>query len=203
MKKETSIQKLAENFINNKSEKTFKYLFERLRPGLLNHCYLILKENDLAEDAFLSAMAKVYFKIDQYQQDKGNFSTWCYNIGKNESLLIIKERKKYYSHNDTEMEFISAKNEIGDIGGYYVMEDDSTNSFFNDENKFEMIYEAVLEEIRDLPDLYRDIMIDRELHKMKYKDIAEKYDMKKRSVATRIRRARNKITKKIEENPKM
>jgi predicted DNA-binding protein (UPF0251 family) len=40
-------------------------------------------------------------------------------------------------------------------------------------------------------------MIDREINKMKYKDIAEKYDLKKRSVATRIRRARSKITKNI------
>jgi DNA-directed RNA polymerase specialized sigma24 family protein len=56
----------------------------------------------------------------------------------------------------------------------------------------------VLSEIRELPDLYRDIMIDREINNMKYKDIAEKYGIKKRSIATRIRRARNKIKKIME-----
>ena len=35
--------------------------------------------------------------------------------------------------------------------------------------------------------------MDREIHKMKYQDIADKYGMKKRAVATRIRRARIKI----------
>ena len=42
-------------------------------------------------------------------------------------------------------------------------------------------------------------MIDREIHGMKYKDIADKYGIKKRSIATRIRRARTKIRKKMED----
>jgi DNA-directed RNA polymerase specialized sigma24 family protein len=43
-------------------------------------------------------------------------------------------------------------------------------------------------------------MIDREINRMKYKDIAEKYGIKKRSIATRIRRARNKIRLSMKEN---
>jgi DNA-directed RNA polymerase specialized sigma24 family protein len=41
-------------------------------------------------------------------------------------------------------------------------------------------------------------MIDREINGMKYKDIAEKYGIKKRSIATRIRRARGRIRKKMD-----
>jgi len=51
----------------------------------------------------------------------------------------------------------------------------------------------VLEKMKQLPAIYKDILTDRELHKMKYQDIADKYGMKKRAVATRIRRARIKI----------
>ena len=68
-----------------------------------------------------------------------------------------------------------------------------------EENQTDQIYESVLDEIRCLPDLYKDIMIDREINGMKYKDIAEKYDIKKRSIATRIRRARGKICRKMQE----
>jgi DNA-directed RNA polymerase specialized sigma24 family protein len=95
------------------------------------------------------------------------------------------------------MEFFSSNNEIGDVGGTYNMEEDQSNSFFNETSKFDEIYGSVIEEIENLPDLYKNIMIDREINNMKYKDIAEKYDLKKRSVATRIRRARNKITKNV------
>ena len=64
--KEKNIQKLAEDFITARNDKNFKVLFERLRPGILNHCYLILKEQELAEDAFLNTMSKIWLKIDQY-----------------------------------------------------------------------------------------------------------------------------------------
>jgi RNA polymerase sigma-70 factor (ECF subfamily) len=76
--------------------------------------------------------------------------------------------------------------------------DDPSLTFINGQNKIDELYESIIQEIRELPDLYKDIMIDREINGMKYKDIAEKYDIKKRSIATRIRRARNKIKKKIE-----
>jgi|JI10StandDraft_1071094.scaffolds.fasta_scaffold00207_46 RNA polymerase sigma-70 factor (ECF subfamily) len=195
--KEKNIQKLAGEFIKQKSDKSFRDLFERLKPGILNHCFLIVKDPSLAEDAFLNTMSKIWQKIDQYNDERGNFSTWCYNIARNETLLLMKEEKKYNARTSLEMEFFSSNNEIGDVGGTYNMEEDQSNSFFNETNKFDEIYGSVIEEIENLPDLYKNIMIDREINNMKYKDIAEKYDLKKRSVATRIRRARNKITKNV------
>jgi RNA polymerase sigma factor (sigma-70 family) len=178
-KKEKNIQKLAVEFIDCKSDKTFKPLFERLRPGILNHCFLILKEHELAEDAFLNTMTKIWVKIDQYNDERGNFSTWCYNIARNESLLLMKSRRRFFSHVETDLEILSPKNSLGDLGGQYTMEDDPVLTFFSGENKIEDVYESVLEEIKSLPELYRDIMIDREINHMKYKDIAEKYGIKK------------------------
>jgi RNA polymerase sigma-70 factor (ECF subfamily) len=199
---EKNIQKLAEDFMETRSDKQFQPLFDRLRPGVLNHCFLIMKENELAQDAFINTMAKIWLKIDQYDKERGNFSTWCYNIARNESLLLLKSRKRYFSYNDSELDFLSSKNEIGDLGGVYLMEEDPNNFIFGEENSVDEIYESVLDEIRDLPELYRDIMIDREINNMKYKDIAEKYGIKKRSIATRIRRARCKIRKKMLGNNK-
>jgi RNA polymerase sigma-70 factor (ECF subfamily) len=95
VKKEKNIQRLAEDFLELKNERSFKTLFERLKPGLLNHCYVILKDKELAEDAFINTMSKIWTKIDQYDLSRGNFSTWCYNIARNESLLLIKSRNKY------------------------------------------------------------------------------------------------------------
>ena len=86
--KETNIQTLAEDFILNKTDKSFSDLFNRLKPGVSNHCFLILKNMELAEDAFLNTMSKIWLKIDQYDMERGNFSTWCYNIARNESLLL-------------------------------------------------------------------------------------------------------------------
>jgi RNA polymerase sigma-70 factor (ECF subfamily) len=196
MIKEKNIQSLAQIFIDSRDEKSFVGLFDRLKPGIMNHCYVILKDKEQAEDAFINTMSKIWSKIDQYDKDRANFSTWCYNIARNESLLLIKSNKRYVSQNDQELDYHSSKND-SIIPGFYRLEDSADYAFNDEEGSLESFYEGVLDEIRDLPDLYRDIMIDREINGMKYKDIAEKYGIKKRSIATRIRRARAKIKKKI------
>lgn len=197
MAKEKNIQILAEGFIRTRGEREFKYLYERVKPGVLNHCYGILKDFELAEDAFLNAMSKVWQKIEQYDSERGNFSTWCYNIARNESLLLLKSRKRYISQSSEEMEYTSAKAE--EKNRSYDIEDDPLWDFLSGGSDIDDVYEQVIDEIKELPDIYRDIMIDREINGMKYKDIAIKYDIKKRSIATRIRRARTKIRKKMED----
>jgi RNA polymerase sigma-70 factor (ECF subfamily) len=196
-KKEKNIQVLANSFIELRSERSFKELFERVKPGVINHCYTILKDSELAEDAFLNTMAKVWLKIDQYDISRGNFSTWCYNIARNESLLILKTRKKYVTQSIDDLEYSSSKREVKNPS--YTIEEDPLWKFAHDGDSIDDMYETAIEEIRSLPTLYRDIMIDREINGMKYKDIADKYGIKKRSIATRIRRARNKIKLKMEE----
>lgn len=198
LKREKNIQVLADNFITSKDERSFKALYERVKPGVLNHCYSILKDVELAEDAFLNSMAKVWQKIDQYDKDRGNFSTWCYNIARNESLLLLKTRKKYVHLSLEELDFSSSKNE--EKNPSYSIEEDPLWKFAYEGDTIDDLYETAIEEIRSLPALYRDIMIDREIHGMKYKDIAEKYGIKKRSIATRIRRARNKIRLNMEDD---
>lgn len=197
-KKENNIQTLANNFLEEKSEKDFTNLFERLKPGILNHCYVILGDREQAEDAFINTMAKIWTKIDQYDSERANFSTWCYNIARNESLLLIKSRNRFVSQSDKEIDYHSNKAN-SQVQGHYLLEE-SDEYAFKEENTLEEIYDSVIEEIRDLPELYRDIMIDREINGMKYKDIADKYGIKKRSIATRIRRARAKIKKKMKKH---
>ena len=88
------IQKLAENFIRTSSEKDFIELYKRIKPGLLNHCKSILIDQEVAEDAVSDTMAKIWSKISQYDPGRGNFSTWVYNIARNESLGIKKVENK-------------------------------------------------------------------------------------------------------------
>jgi RNA polymerase sigma-70 factor (ECF subfamily) len=200
MSKEKNIQVLAESFISTRDERSFRFLYERVKPGVLNHCFTILKDFELAEDAFLNAMSKVWQKIDQYDNERGNFSTWCYNIARNESLLLLKSRSRYITQSSEEMEVSSAKQE--EKNSTYELEEDPLWDFLSGGTDIDEVYENVIDEIRELPEIYRDIMIDREINGMKYKDIADKYGIKKRSIATRIRRARTRIRKKMEDAKK-
>ena len=65
--------------------------------------------------------------------------------------------------------------------------------FEDEESGIDDLYGNVLEKMQELPAIYKDILFDREILKMKYQEIADKHGMKKRAVATRIRRARLKV----------
>jgi RNA polymerase sigma-70 factor (ECF subfamily) len=189
-----NIQELAESFMRTSSEKDFVELYKRIKPGIFNHCKSILVDVETAEDAVSNTMAKVWTKIAQYDPQRGNFSTWVYNIARNESLVIKKSEDKY-------MPIISEVVREG-----YDSDDHTPTEInrFEEEHNYEQpldyehermnnLYEDVLLKMKSLPEIYKEILYDREILKMKYQEIADKYGMKKRAVATRIRRARLKV----------
>jgi RNA polymerase sigma-70 factor (ECF subfamily) len=191
-----SIQDLAEKFLETSLEKDFKYLYDRIKPGLLNHCKSILIDEEVAQDAVSKTFEKIWVKVAQYDPARGNFSTWAYNIARNESLLIKKNSKKF-----TPLVYESVELEGRDYDEFIPLSDITPEDIFaepeweinNKEGGFDDLYEVVLEKMEHLPAIYKDILMDREIHKMKYQEIADKYSMKKRAIATRIRRARIKI----------
>jgi RNA polymerase sigma-70 factor (ECF subfamily) len=191
-----SIQELAEKFLTTNQEKDFKSLYDRIKPGLLNHCKSILIDEEVAQDAVSKTFEKIWVKVAQYDPSRGNFSTWAYNIARNESLLIKKNSKKF-----TPLVYESVELDGREHDEFIPLSDITPEDIFaepeweinNQEGGFDDLYDTVLEKMKHLPEIYKDILMDREIHKMKYQEIADKYSMKKRAVATRIRRARIKI----------
>lgn len=189
-----NIQQLAESFMKTSSEKDFVELYKRIKPGLLNHCKSILLEQEAAEDAVSNTMAKIWTKISQYDPNRGNFSTWVYNIARNESLVIKKNEDRYLpiiqevvKNSDDSDDCQISYNKFDDLNSY-------EQSFVVDsETEMEDLYENVVEKMKNLPDIYKEILFDREILRMKYQEIADKHGMKKRAIATRIRRARLKV----------
>lgn len=190
-----NIQQLAESFMRTSSEKDFVELYKRIKPGLLNHCKSILIEQEAAEDAVSNTMAKIWTKISQYDPLRGNFSTWVYNIARNESLVIKKSEDRYMP---ILQEFVKGGDDNADDAQVYINKFEEENYFEisygnEDRNQMEGLYENVVERMNDLPEIYKEILFDREILRMKYQDIADKHGMKKRAIATRIRRARIKV----------
>lgn len=194
-----NVQELAMEFVNKRSEASFAALYKRLKPGLLYHAVNILKDEDAAEDVLSEAFTKMWKKIDQYKPF-WKFSTWAYRVVHNESMQYLRKKPNVVS--------LSAGYESTMTDDVTYSEPTITNQQLVEEPDWtvdntmdihEIVYDLVLEEIKNLPDNYKDIMIDRELNHMKYEAIAAKYDIKLNSVKTRIRRARTMIKDKVEE----
>jgi RNA polymerase sigma-70 factor (ECF subfamily) len=195
-----SIDQLAFAYISSRDEKDFKNLFDRLRPGLVNYSNKILHDDGAAEDVVTDAFVKIWSKIDMYDA-RWCFSTWCYKIVYNETMQYIRKQRKTAGY----MSYSLSQGEPGFIDLLLQEAEKSMGSAPADFSEFdtreltvEEVYDKVMVAIEQLPEHYRDIIIDQGLTGMKYADIAKKYGLEINTVKTRIIRAREKVCEQLQ-----
>jgi RNA polymerase sigma-70 factor (ECF subfamily) len=184
-----SLQRIALDFIETRSEKTFSILYNRLKPGLKKNIQYYHQDPETVDEILAITFSKAYIFADKYDS-QWNFSTWIYKICKNECLMEIR-RKNTISSLDTMMDSKITINAIND-------DDWKINPEYEVFSQEEVIqadslYAEVLEEIKNLPTHYKEILEDRIIHKLKYTDIADKRDLKINTVRSRIHSAKKVI----------
>ncbi len=95
---ETDIQKIAERYINNRSDTNFASLYSRIKYGLRSYIFGIVKNIDDTDDIEVKVLEKVWKNIHMYDPNKAKFSTWLYRIALFESLQYIANRNKSHKH---------------------------------------------------------------------------------------------------------
>jgi len=192
MSKEISYRQLSENFIKSKSERDYNALYNRVKPGLRNYIYNVVKDNEATDDILTNTLTKMWTKIDQYDPSY-QITTWLYRIAFNECLGWIRQRNRKYS--------IDAMKEYGiEVSEHYShtsahdllieMEHKTELDFIEEDQAIMDSYELALKAINDLKPMYREILEDRLLNDMKYEDIATKYNVPLQTVKNRIRRGK-------------
>ena len=192
-----SYRELGEAFYKERNEKTYNELYSRVRPGLKSYIWKILKDQEAVEDVLSNTLIKLWTKIDQYKPEY-QISTWLYRIAFNESLGYIRERNKKYSL-DGMKEFgieVSESNGLNETLSMLI--EDTTamkteNDFWDEENELMSRYNMALSCINDLKPMYRDMLSDRLISKMKYEDIAAKHNVPLQTVKNRIRRGKSLV----------
>jgi len=192
MSKQISYRQLSENFIKSKSERDYNALYNRVKPGLRNYIYNVVKDNEATDDILTNTLTKMWTKIDQYDPSY-QITTWLYRIAFNECLGWIRQRNRKYS--------IDAMKEYGiEVSEHYShtsahdllieMEHKTELDFIEEDQAIMDSYELALKAINDLKPMYREILEDRLLNDMKYEDIATKYNVPLQTVKNRIRRGK-------------
>jgi RNA polymerase sigma-70 factor (ECF subfamily) len=197
-----SINELALKYIETRSERDFRNLFERIRPGLTNYANNILKDLDAANDVVADAFVKMWSRIDTYKPC-WCFSTWAYRVTRNEAMQYIRKKKQLStvslencvkfigSSFEDSPDFMLIDNGIDHEG--LISMPDEIDPMLSPEDVTDALYQSVMEQMNKLPAHYKDIIIDREVHEMQYEEIAAKYGLELNTVKTRIIRAREKI----------
>jgi len=182
-----SLQELGLQFFKTRNEKDFTTAYYRLKPGVSMYLKEMLPNMDDREEVIATAFAKVWSKIHQYDP-YWNFSTWVYRIARNEALLFFRSKKKTYSYEAMEEMGINMEAKVG----FHEVD------FFDEElTPAEILANIVIEEIENLPDMYKTVLTLREVDKKKYEDIADELGWNLNTVRTRIHKARRLIRAEV------
>jgi len=169
------------------SREAFQCLVERHQSrvfGLVRHYMRNSAEvEDLVQDTFLKAFSRL-----ETFQSQSSFYTWLYRIAKNSVLDHLKRKGR--------SPVVAMEDPEENLGG--VGEGRSTRLPQPDAHLIQSeigdVTRSVLEE---LPDIFRDVLILRELEGLSYQEIAETLDVSIGTVESRIFRARAKFKAKL------
>ena len=122
-------------------------------------------------------------KIEKYDREKSQFSTWLFTIAKNLTLQNIKVSKKSVS---LDVEFDNEGTTMKD----FIEEDDTSNQTVVN-NVFDKKATIMKSRIKQLKEPYRTVIEMREINRMAYKDIADQLGKNLSTIKSQIRNGRH------------
>jgi len=175
-----------EKLFVEKTGKDFSTLYKKYYPKLIYYtskmCNDPQKTEDIATDSFMTA----FEKIDKYESDKAQFSTWLFTIAKNLALQAIKNDKKSVS---LDVEYDDEGTTMKDfIPEFYENEMELHES--ND-----IKANVMVDQINNLKEPYKTVIEMREIKKMSYDEISKKLGKNLSTIKSQIRNGRSILIK--------
>lgn len=190
IRKESSVTNFnsQEKIFKEKTGKDFSFFYQKYYPKLIYYTNKMVNDQQKAEDISTDSFLVAFEKIDKYENDKSQFSTWLFTIAKNLALQVIKDNKKTMS---IDVEIDDEGTTIKDFIQEEIIEDDQLSLY-------ELKGEVMLKHISELKEPYRQVIEMRELQEMSYKEIAEKLNLNESTLKSRIRNGRILLMKNTE-----
>ncbi|MCK9575379.1 MAG: sigma-70 family RNA polymerase sigma factor [Candidatus Pacearchaeota archaeon] len=190
----SQIQDLANAFIETKSEKRFKILMNRLKPGVLKKIATIETDPESRQEIVNIVFAKVWQNIDQYNPGAAAFSTWIYRIAYNECLLAKRHTNRTKS--------LDRMFEEGTVNESAISIDSDFDEF-DTKPKYdvvEVLYNKTIDAINGLKDsgkegIIKTALIKWHVDKKPYKTIAEEMSIPENSAKNKVFRGKDLIRK--------
>jgi RNA polymerase sigma-70 factor (ECF subfamily) len=195
--KQLSLKDLGIKYYADRSEKTFTELYHRIRPGIYNYIFQVVKDHDDTENLISYTMSQVYNKIDSYDP-KWHISTWIYRIAYTAACMELRYRKgrkttTISSIESSENKNLMAKVEFDSIEDHRDVLEIAEEKYEEDQSMLRL-HKA----IAGLPEEYRVVIHEKFFNDMKYDEISRKYDIPLHTVKNRITRGKRLIKEKIE-----
>ncbi len=176
-------EELIKEFQDNNTIEAYEALVKRYKDPLMNFVYRFIGDKDVCTDIVQDTMIKFYLNKDSYKSF-AKFSTWIYTIAGNLAKNELKRRKRrtiISLHQDDEEKAV----QIEDTS--FVAPDRSADNSI----KSSFVQKALLK----VKDVYREVVILRDIQGLSYEEIAEITGLSIGTVKSRINRGRTQLQK--------
>lgn len=171
-----------EKLFKERTGKEFTQLYQKYYPKLIYFTSRICNDAQKAEDISTDSFMIALDKIEKYEKEKSQFSTWLFTIAKNLTLQDLKNEKKTIS---LDIEFDEEGTTMKD---FITLEDEpDTNTYDVVERKSEIMKKYM----HTLKEPYKTVIQMREIDGMAYKDIADKLGKNLSTIKSQIRNGRH------------
>lgn len=169
-----------EKLFKERTGKDFSTLYTKYYPKLIYFtskiCQDIQKAEDISTESFMVALDK----IETYEQEKSQFSTWLFTIARNLSLQDKKQENKKIS---LDVEYDDEGTTLKDF-----IEDVDSTEYIHD--IYAMKADVMKKHINSLKEPYKTVILMREIDRMAYKDIADLLGKNLSTIKSQIRNGR-------------
>jgi RNA polymerase sigma-70 factor (ECF subfamily) len=169
-----------EKIFKERTGKDFATLYQKYYPKLIYFtsriCNDVQKAEDISTDSFMIALEK----IEMYQKEKSQFSTWLFTIAKN---LSLQDKKLENRNISLDIEFDDEGTTLKD----FIQETESNEAIYD---VFTQKADVMKKHIDELKEPYKTVIIMREIERMQYKDIADTLGKNLSTIKSQIRNGR-------------
>jgi RNA polymerase sigma-70 factor (ECF subfamily) len=177
-----------EKVFKERTGKDFATLYQKYYPKLIYFTSRICKDLQKAEDISTDSFMIALEKIDKYEKEKSQFSTWLFTIAKNLTLQNIKLENRNIS---LDIEFDDEGTTLKDF-----IQEEESREFVHD--VYRQKAEVMKKHISELKEPYKTVIIMREIDRMQYKDIADSLGKNLSTIKSQIRNGRQILIENTE-----
>ena len=190
--KETDIE-LARHLLGG-SEQAFDEFVNAYRVKLFQYSYLMCGHREDAEEVAQETLMKVFQSLDQLREPD-RLKPWVFRIAKN--VCLMKRRKSIFAP-QVELSLDELRPMKSGNGDMAKLEIADWSMLPYDVVLDGELHAALTEAIQNLPEIYRSVVLLRDVEELSTEETAEILDMRIDAVKTRLHRARLALRKDMD-----